>query len=101
MIVLSSGNGAVGMEPAMEVLRTCTTRGIVLYMKMGLDLETATGEALADLRDLRDPYVEHIALIALDRYGRHIGLGHRADERYVFMADDMPAPDEAPVEVAQ
>jgi hypothetical protein len=62
------------------------------YLEMGWSLDGALQEALKDLRDLGDPHVEHIALIGLDRAGRHAGFGHRADEHYLYMADGMSGP---------
>ena len=81
----STGTGEV-------VLRTSATRSIVLYMKMGADVAPAVRAALADLRDLNDPLVEHIAIIALDRSGKHVGYSHRANERYAYLTDEMDAP---------
>jgi beta-aspartyl-peptidase (threonine type) len=89
----STGTGEV-------VLRTSTTRSIILYMKMGMTVSQAICEALKDLRDLQDPYVDQIALIALDRSGEHAGYSYRPNERYVYMTDTMSEPvevDMAPV----
>ena len=83
----STGTGEV-------VLRTAGARSIVLYMKMGMDLEGALKEALSDLRDLDDPYTDHIAMIALDRTGHHAGYAHRPDEHYAVMSAEMEAPEE-------
>ena len=83
----STGTGEV-------VLRTAGARSIVLYMKMGMDLEEAVKEALFDLRDLDDPYTDHIAMIALDRRGHHAGYAHRPSERYAVMDDEMEAAEE-------
>jgi beta-aspartyl-peptidase (threonine type) len=83
----STGTGEV-------VLRTSTTRSIILYIKMGMSLSEATCEALKDLRDLQDRYVDHIAVIAIDRFGEHIGYSHRPNERYAFMTDSMREPAE-------
>ena len=83
----STGTGEV-------VLRTSLARSVILYMKTGLGLCEATMEALRDLRDLNDPYSDHIAVIALDRSGRHVGYTHRPGERYTFMAGEMDEPEE-------
>ena len=77
------------------VLRTAATRSVVLYMKMGMKVAEATCEALEDLRDLDDPYADHIALIAIDRQGNHVGYAHRPNERYAYMTDAMDEPAEA------
>ena len=84
----STGTGEV-------VLRTAAARSIALYMKTGMDVAAATCEALGDLRDLDDPYVDHIAIIAIDRHGHHIGYAHRRNERYAYITDAMDEPAEA------
>jgi len=83
----STGTGEV-------VLRMSTSRSILLYMKIGMDLNSAVREALADLRALDDPLVEHIAVIALNREGEHVGLTYRPNERYVYLTDKMSEPAE-------
>ena len=84
----STGTGEV-------VLRTAATRSIVLYMKMGMELSAAVCEAMQDLRDLNDPYTDHIAIIALSPQGDHVGYTHRPNERYAYMTDAMTDPAEA------
>ena len=64
-------------------------------MKTGMDLHSALREAMVDLRALDDPYVDHIAVIAVDRDGEHAGYSYRPDERYVYMTESMSEPDEA------
>ena len=81
----STGTGEV-------VLRTSATRSIILYMKMGMTVGQAAEEALKDLRDLQDPLVDHIAIIALNRAGEHVGYSHRPNERYVYMTNTMSEP---------
>jgi beta-aspartyl-peptidase (threonine type) len=87
--------GAAASTGTGEVtIRTSTARSVILYMKMGLALPEALQEALRDLRDLHDPYAEHIALIGLDRAGHHAGYTLRPNERYAYMTDDMTEPAE-------
>ncbi len=87
--------GAAACTGTGEVtIRTSTARSVILYMKMGLALPEALQEALRDLRDLHDPYADHIALIGLDRAGRHAGYTHRPKERYAYMTDAMTEPAE-------
>jgi beta-aspartyl-peptidase (threonine type) len=88
--------GAAASTGTGEVtLRTSACRSVILYLKMGWSLADALQGALKDLRDLRDPYVEHIALIGLDASGRHAGYSHRPNERYLYMTDAMSEPAEA------
>lgn len=86
----STGTGEV-------VLRTSATRSIILYLKMGMDLAPAVKEALRDLRDLRDPHADHIAIIAMDRRGAHVGYAHRPGARYAWMGSGMEEPGEGPM----
>ena len=86
----STGTGEV-------VLRTSASRSIILYMKMGMDLAAAVKEALRDLRDLRDPHAGHIAVIAMDRGGAHVGYAHRPGARYAWMGAGMEEPQEGPM----
>lgn len=83
----STGTGEV-------ILRMSTSRSILLYMKMGMDLTSSVREAMTDLRALDDPLVEHIAVIALNRDGEHVGLAYRNHERYVYLTDTMSDPAE-------
>jgi L-asparaginase / beta-aspartyl-peptidase len=87
--------GAVASTGTGEVtLRTAAARSIILYMKMGLSLDDAQHEAMKDLKDLKDGYIEHIAIIGLNKDGHHTGYTFRPDERYAFMTDQMDHPAE-------
>lgn len=86
----STGTGEV-------VLRTAGARSIILYMKMGMDLNRAVREAMRDLRDLNDPYADHIAMIAIDRDGKHAGYAYRSNERYAVISEDTKAAQEVPM----
>lgn len=74
----STGTGEV-------VLRTLTTRSVVLFLRTGMTLAAAMTAALADLRDLRDPLAGHIAVIALTPAGEHAGYAYRTDEHYLYL----------------
>lgn len=81
----STGTGEV-------VLRTLTTRSVVLYLRTGMTLADAMTTALADLRDLDDPLAGHIAVIALSPSGQHAGYSYREGEHYVYLDDAMAEP---------
>jgi len=81
----STGTGEV-------VLRTLTTRSVVLYLRTGMSLADAMTTALDDLRDLDDPLAGHIAVIALSPSGEHAGYSYREGEHYVYLDDAMAAP---------
>ena len=84
----STGTGEV-------VLRTLTTRSVVLYVRTGMTLADAMNTALADLRDLDDPLAGHIAVIALSPSGEHAGYSYRSGEHYVYLDDAMAEPETA------
>ena len=78
--------GAAAATGTGEVtIRTAAARSVVLYMKIGMSVQSAVREAMADMRDLRDPYVAHINLIAMDAEGNHAGCSYRPDKMYCVM----------------
>jgi L-asparaginase / beta-aspartyl-peptidase len=89
--------GAAGCTGMGELaLRAGTARSLVLYMKVGLSVEDACAEALADLRALRRDYRGGLTLHALDTAGRScvVSIGLPEPWRYWLWRPDMPAPDE-------
>lgn len=86
----STGTGEV-------VLRTLTTRSVVLYLRTGMTLAAAMTAALADLRDLRDPLAGHVAVIALTPTGEHAGYAYRTGEHYLYLDDAAAEPKTAPM----
>ena len=90
--------GAAASTGTGEVqLRTAGARSTILYVKMGMSLPEAVKEALRDLKNLHDPYTDHIAMIALDRDGNHTGYAQRPDDRYAVMSAGMEEPEEYPM----
>jgi isoaspartyl peptidase/L-asparaginase-like protein (Ntn-hydrolase superfamily) len=78
--------GAAACTGTGEVtIRTAASRSVVLYMKMGMGVGEAVQEAMADMRDLKDPYVAHINLIAMDAKGNHAGCSYRPEKKYCVM----------------
>jgi beta-aspartyl-peptidase (threonine type) len=77
-------------------MRLCTAHSAVTYLKMGMDLEAAGREAVADLNHLVDPYFGRVSLIVMDACGRHAGFSNGPDTTYVYMTDAMPTYAEAP-----
>jgi len=51
-------------------IRAGTSRAIVLYMKMGLDVAAAVDAAIDDLRALKGGLIDRITIHAIDREGR-------------------------------
>ncbi len=82
----STGTGEV-------VLRTLTTRSVVLYLRTGMTLDQAMRAALSDLGALNDPLAGHVAVIALTPSGRHAGYAYRSGEHYVYLDGAMAEPE--------
>lgn len=57
---------------------------MVLYLKLGLSLEAAVTEVMAEVAALPDPYAGPFALIAVDRHGNHIGASNRPNRDLRF-----------------
>ena len=77
-------------------MRLCTAHSVVTYLKMGMTLEAAGREAVADLAYLVDPYFGRVSLIAMDARGNHEGFSNAPDQTYLYLTDDMAACVEAP-----
>ncbi len=77
-------------------IRAATAHSVVFYLKMGLSLDAACRQAMADLNDLGGRYLSRMNFIALDREGRHAGFSNAEGRSYVYMTGDMDEPAEAP-----
>jgi len=77
-------------------MRLCTAHSVVTYLKMGMTLEAAGREAVADLAYLVDPYFGRVSLIAMDARGNHAGFSNAPDQTYLYLTDDLTACVEAP-----
>ncbi len=70
-------------------MRAATAHSVVLYMKMGMSLDAALREAMADLKALGGPWVSRMNIVALDRDGQPSGASNEAGKTLIFMRDDM------------
>ena len=76
-------------------IRAATARSVVLYLKSGMSLEEALGEAMRDLWPLEDPYYGSMSILALDAQGNPAAAANR-EASYVYMTDEMDTFIEAP-----
>ena len=87
--------GAAGCTGMGELtIRTGTARAVVLYMKMGLSVEAACREAVADLRAAERRFRGGVTIHAIDADGQPCVLSvGRATEtvRWYFWTEGMPA----------
>lgn len=86
--------GAGGYADNRYGAATCTGRGemavclstahsVVMYMKMGANVEEACIEAMEDFRALQDPYAAGINIRAIDCEGKPAGASNRK-EKYLW-----------------
>jgi L-asparaginase / beta-aspartyl-peptidase len=76
-------------------IRAGTSRAVVLYMKMGMDVRHACREALADLRTLQRSWRGGITLHAIDHDGQPcvITIGRDEPQPYWIWTEGMAAPE--------
>ncbi len=71
--------------------RACTAHSVVVYLKMGMTLDTACREAMQDLRYLSVPFPPGMNLVALDARGNPAAFTTETEREatYVFQTDGM------------
>jgi beta-aspartyl-peptidase (threonine type) len=75
-------------------IRAGTARTLVHYLRMGLPLDEAGRQTIADLNDLGGRYRSHMHLIALDRRGHHAAFSTDQGRTYVYLTGEMREPEE-------
>lgn len=70
-------------------IRAASARSVVLYLKLGLSLDAALREAMADLHALDDPYAGSMNIIALDHQGQPQAASNERGKTFIVMRDDM------------
>lgn len=73
-------------------MRVCTAHSLVLYMKMGMSLQEAGREALADLAYLPRKPGQYMNIVALTPKGEHAGFSDVSGKSYLYMNAEMDAP---------
>ncbi len=96
--IIGAGNycdnryGAAACTGYGEMAQRCNTaRSVVLYMKMGMNLNDACMEVMRDLRHLTLPVQSNLNLVAMDVRGNAAACTTRTDRdlTYVFQTDAM------------
>ncbi len=73
-------------------MRACTARSVILYLKQGMDLETACRSAFADLGDLDAEQGRLLmSMVAIDRRGACCAASTVAGRHFVFRRPGMSA----------
>lgn len=98
--IIGAGNycdnryGAVGCTGMGELaIRVSTARSLILYMKMGMSLHDAGLESLRDLTALPQVAGRYMNIVALTSDGQHAGFSSVPDKLYMYMTDEMSAPE--------
>ena len=82
--------GAVACTGMGELaIRVSTARSLILYMKMGLSLDEAGLETLADLDGLQAGPGQYMNIVALTPDGRHAGFTTVPGKRYLYLSAEM------------
>ncbi len=76
-------------------IRAGTARSVVLYLKMGMGLADAVGEAMRDLWSLVDAFYSEMSVIAIDAAGNPFGASS-AESTFIYQTEAMSAFDEVP-----
>ena len=102
--IIGAGNyadnrfGAAACTGRGEMAIRCNTaHSVVMYMRHGLALDAALGEAMTDLRQLDDRFAERMNamnIVAMDRNGGVSAASTGADAVFVFQRTDMSAYEE-------
>ncbi|MBI3536326.1 MAG: N(4)-(beta-N-acetylglucosaminyl)-L-asparaginase [Chloroflexi bacterium] len=96
--IIGAGNyadnryGACGCTGYGEMAQRCNTaHSVVLYMKLGKNLDAACREAMEDLRQLSVPFPPGLNLVAMDARGNHAAYTTETERevKYVFQTDEM------------
>lgn len=76
-------------------IRCVSSHAVVIYLKMGLPLDEAVHEAIADLRCLKADYGEGVTIHAIDGYDNHkvVSLDCPAPVTYWLWQDGMKRPE--------
>jgi L-asparaginase / beta-aspartyl-peptidase len=94
-VYADSRYGAAGCTGMGELtIRTGTARAVVLYMKMGLTVEAACREAIADLRGAERRFRGGVTVHGIDAAGHPcvLSVGRATDTvRWYFWTEGMPA----------
>ena len=82
-------------------IRAGTTRAIVAYLKMGLTLDAALQEAVADMDALKGGLINRVTIHAIDSKGNHkvVAVNGNASNTYWFWQPGMDAPEARPAEI--
>jgi L-asparaginase len=93
--------GACACTGAGEMtIRAGTSRAVVLYMKMGMNVDAAVREAIEDMRRLRGGLIDRVTIHAIDTKGQHKVVAVNGDTHtYWLWREGDTAPQSLPAEI--
>ena len=97
--IIGAGNycdnryGAVACTGTGELaIRVSTARSLILYLKMGMSLEEAGQECLAEIEQLSPRTGQYMNIVAMTPDGQHSGFSTMAGKRYLYYTGEMAEP---------
>ncbi len=97
--IIGAGNycdnryGAVACTGSGELaIRVSTARSLILYLKMGMGLDEAGQECLAEIEQLQPRVGQYMNIVAMTPDGQHSGFSTVADKRYLYYTGEMAEP---------
>ncbi|HET9661961.1 MAG TPA: N(4)-(beta-N-acetylglucosaminyl)-L-asparaginase [Thermomicrobiales bacterium] len=76
--------------------RCCTAHSVVTFMRFGMSLDDALRQAMADLKQLDDPFASEMNIVGLDKDGNPGGASTSEGKTFVVMDESMSTWDERP-----
>ncbi len=76
-------------------IRASTARSVVMHLQYGRAVQEALRLALEDANTLPDRYATGLNVLALDPHGDHAAVSNREGSKYVWMSDQVDAPQDA------
>lgn len=99
--IIGAGNyadnrwGAAACTGRGEMAQRClTAHSVVTFMRFGMSLDEALGQAMNDLDHLNDPYKSEMNIIALDKDGNPGAASTAVGKTYAVMHEDMDKPEQ-------
>jgi beta-aspartyl-peptidase (threonine type) len=97
--IIGAGNycdnryGAAACTGSGELaIRVSTARSLILYLKMGMSLDAAGRECLAEIERLSPRPGQYMNIVAMTPDGRHSGFSSTPGKKYLYYTGEMGEP---------
>jgi len=98
--IIGAGNycdnryGAAACTGSGELaIRVSTARSLVLYLNMGMSLDAAGQECLAEIEQLSPRPGQYMNIVAMTPDGQHAGFATTPGKRYLYYTGEMAGPE--------